>query len=160
MSDLAGKTIEKVDSDSPDPNTGQRRGEYALLYFTDGTALELSAGGGYDGEGYPTWDLLDAQAVADRVAAGVRCEEEQAEEKRKREAWMALTCAQRAARLNRNVNPPAGSMIPEFYADRIIDGLQRGPKDRTVKDRCSRCRERECPNAPTRVLEGTGSLLT
>jgi len=74
-----GKTIARIEENSPRPWDGHPSEEYALIHLTDGTALEISAGAGYDGDGYPGIVILDAETVAKRQAAKAKYETELAE---------------------------------------------------------------------------------
>jgi hypothetical protein len=147
MDDLAAKVIERIEDNSPGlGDFDQDREDRFLIHFTDGTALEVTASGGYDGEGYPDYELLDAAAIAERRAARKEFEEVQEQKRREREAWLALACSERARRLDRNKYAPRGSLIPDAFSDVLLDSI--APPS---KDRCPRCRERECPNAPEHI---------
>jgi hypothetical protein len=152
-----GKTIASIEETPPSPHDGRPDDERLILHFEDGTALEIEASGGHDGEGYPNATMLDAATLAERRSLALKYEAEQRQAREKREAWMTLSCGERARRLDRH--PPAGLFVPSFYENIYLDQLARGPKDRVIRDRCARCRERECPNAPTRILKGTGLRL-
>ena len=130
-----------------------------MIHFTDGTALEVTAAGGYDGDGYPDYELLDAAAIAARRAARKQFEEIQAQKRRERDAWLALSCSERARRRARNKYAPRGSLIPDAFSDMVIDSIMP-----PSKGRCPRCGERECPNAPEHapappVRTGAGTIM-
>lgn len=89
-------------------------------------------------------------------------ERKQEEARIKRREWMALSCEEREAEIAKRREPldllvgdGMISMIEDLYRPTFSFSAQ---PERTVRDRCPKCRERECPNAPTRTLPATPGL--
>jgi hypothetical protein len=161
---FAGKTVERVESPMPSPYDGRPDESRFALHFTDGSVVEIH-GSGSDMDGYVQANELSRDEQLERAHKAVDAERKQEETRIKRKEWMALSCEEREAEIAKRrasrkpldllVEDGMMSMIEDFY--RPIFSFTAQP-ERVVRDLCPKCRERECPNAPTRTLPATRGL--
>ncbi len=114
-------------------------------------------------------EILTAAELRDRDVKHREHELAQAERERARAAWLALTCEQRSAarERRRQESHRRGDFMPlldDAVAGWIESTLEQqcglyDQPERTVRRRCSACGERECPNAPTRVIPAQQGIL-
>lgn len=159
-----GKTVERVESPMPSPYDGRPDESRFALHFTDGSVVEIHGSGSDMDECVEANELSHSEQL-ERSHKAADHEREQEEAKLKREAWMALTCEEREAEIAKRragrkpldllVEDGMISMIEELYRPTFSFLAQ---PERTVRDPCPKCRERECPNAPTRTLPATRGL--
>jgi len=163
-SPLDGKTIRYVKLSPPSPHDGRPDKSRLHLHCTDGTVVEIQ-GGGDDVDDWVGMEILTADELRDRDAKQREHELAQAERDRARAAWLALTCDQRAAeRDRRRQEKPDTLLMGDAMAEWVDSMLERqshlyDQPERTVRRRCSACGERECPNAPTRVIPAQQGIL-
>lgn len=146
MSEYAGRVVARVDDRPPDPDRGYPRDDMVVIHFTDGSALEVQ-GSSYE-EVSQSCALLSPADVRRRaqVAAGRR--EEKRLERLQRDEWRAISCDERAARNAAKPSDPLRDAIESLWINTSM--LTLG--ERKVRERCPRCRERFCENAPVRVI--------
>lgn len=153
----SGKTIERIDSEPIDPEYGGVDRGTVIVYFTDGTALEI------EGHSYEEVDLsltgLNTDDLAEREVKVSERLVEQRERERERAEWLALSCDERAAQRRAALakQSPVHAAMSSMMADATTDMLAAsrrlcGGDEMTVRLPCPRCGERQCENAPTRTL--------
>lgn len=162
-----GKTVERVETSPPSPYDGRPDPSRIVLHFTDGSAVEIVGGGDDFGASVEVKALSHGEQL-ERAHKACDYEREQEEAAIKRREWMALPCEQREAELARREQE--GPVIRSIYLDVLTWQLEEGcsawfpTPERTVRDRCPKCRERECPNAPERLIPAkpgiAGSAIT
>lgn len=159
-----GKTVERVESPMPSPCDGRPDESRFALHFTDGSVVEIH-GSGSDMDEYVEVNALSHDEQLERAGKAADHERAREEAHLKREAWMALSCEEREAELakrrasmtlsQRGLENITLGMMRELYEPTFSFSAQ---PERTVRDPCPKCRERECPNAPTRTLPATRGL--
>lgn len=162
---LIGKTVERVETPVPSPYNGRPDESRIALYFTDGTVVEVK-GGGDDCDGWVEVESFSHSEQLERAHKAVDYERGIEESHIKRREWMALSCGERQATLTqRRAEQKPGnllmegamlSMLTDFLEPRITFFDQPG---RVVRDPCPKCRERECPNAPTRTIPAKRGII-
>lgn len=159
-----GKTVERVESPMPSPYDGRPDESRFALHFTDGSVVEIH-GSGSDMDECVEANTLSHDEQLERAHKAADAERKTAEAKLKREAWMALSCEEREAEIAKRRSSMTPSqrgfeditlgMLRELYEPTFIFSAQ---PERTVRDPCPKCGERECPNAPARTLPATRGL--
>lgn len=154
-----GKTVERVESPMPSPYDGRPDESRFALHFTDGSVVEIH------GSEYVEANTLSHSEQLERAHKAADHEREQEEAKIKRREWMALSCEEREAEIAKRRSSMTPSqrgfeditlgMLRDLYEPTFSFSAQ---PERTVHDPCPKCRERECPNAPTRTLPATPGL--
>lgn len=162
---LSGKTVERVETPTPSPYDGRADESRIVLHLTDGSAVELI------GSGDDCDDWIEARALShseqlERAHIAADHEREQEEAAIKRREWMALSCEERQAeRARRDAERKPGDLLVEGAMFSMLEDFYRpswswhDQPERTVRDRCPKCRERECPNAPTRVIPAQPGIV-
>jgi len=152
---IDGKTISSIQENAPNPHTGRPGQSIMLLHFTDGTALGIN-GGGDDCDDWISHELLTSEQVHKRAQLAQKHKDDLAEQTRKREAWMALTCEQRA---QRQPKPSTDNLLlDEQWRRYALEDLARSVGSTQVNLPCTKCGETQCSNAPTRQLKPTVRL--
>lgn len=159
---LDGKTIERVETSPPSPYDGSPDDSRLVLYLSDGSMVEITGGGDECDDWISAQELTPAEQ-AKRLLKAAEHKAKVEEQREERRVWLALTCEQRQAELAKRKPDILSSLIDPVYFDMIARQLEQGTTwdgtpERTVRDRCPKCRERECPNAPTRIIPAKPGL--
>lgn len=161
---FAGKTVERVESPLPSPFDGRPDESRFALHFTDGSVVEIH-GSGSDMDECVEANELSRDEQLERAHKAADHEREQEEARIKRKEWMALSCEEREAEIakrrssmtlsQRGLENALGMWLRDLCEPEFSFTAR---PERTVHDPCPKCRERECPNAPTRTLPATPGL--
>lgn len=136
MADPVGKTIKRIEEADEDR---------LLIHFTDGTALSVS-GSSYE-EVSLSYGMLDSAEVRRHQREQQGRREQERVRRLNRAGWMALSCEERAAKRPKD---DGNWILPLYLEDAIIEDFNRSFGTRTtLRKRCVKCGERECPNAET-----------
>lgn len=151
---MEGKMVGLVETPIPNPYDGSPDESRIVLHFTDGTSVEIK-GGGDDCDDWVEIEALSHSEQLERAHKAVDYEREQEEGRIKRREWIALSCEERKAKLAER--KPGDLIMEDAMLSMLNDSFEPratfyDQPERTVHDPCPKCRERECPNAPTRVI--------